>query len=358
MNNVHPLAREHLKDQSKISGMPGQQIDPSLRQLQLNINYIADSAYIIYPSDENENLSEKYIDILRFESEWKKKEISKLAFLKPSNTLFISSSNAIDLLIKTFCEPKIDSICIASPTFPLYAFCAYNHLVTVIDIPLEGHDLDILNVSKILDSKTKILFIPAPNNPVGSFPKRELIFELIKKFEGVIVLDEAYIEFSDESSFVNHVNLYPNLVILRSFSKIWGHAGLRCGVTIGNEALITTLKRMLPPCFFPTITQEIINTILSKSRELILKMHLENKAEREKLMKGLKEMTSTIQVYPSQSNFILVKFNDANKMFEGLLKEGFLVKNFHPIIPNTLRISLGNKDDNRKLLTILQQNDE
>lgn len=355
MNDIHKLAREHLYKDNRLSGMPGQMENPLLTKLHLNLNYFSDSDYVTYPLDVNENICRQFIDFLKEEALWK--ETPPPLFLEPGNLLFLSVSNAIDLIIRAFCEPLKDSVCIANPTFPLYAFCANNHNNPVIDIPLEGSLLNGINVSKIIASKSKVLFIPIPNNPVGTVPKKTAIVELLNNYKGLIVLDEAYIEYADEGSFIEYLEHYPNLVVLRSFSKIWGHAGIRCGVVVGSEMMINTLKKILPPCFFPSHTQEVLGTILAQPAK-VEAMREKAKTERQKLEKDLQEIPQVRYVYPSQSNFLLVEFFDGPSIYEKLLKNGVLVKNLHSLIPNTLRISLGKSDENISLLQVLRAKDQ
>jgi histidinol-phosphate aminotransferase len=350
MNTIHDLARKHLSQKNQLGGIPSKVENPFLKQLHLNINYFSDSNYINYPQDEDENISRQYIDFLKQEALWKKKLLP--SFIKPYHLLFFASSNAIDLIIRAFCEPIKESICITSPTFPLYAYCAYNHNSSVIDIPLEGRSLDVLNVSKIAASNSKILFIPVPNNPVGTIPNRQTIIELFNEFKGLIVLDEAYIEYADEGSFIEYLPYYPNLIILRSFSKIWGHAGIRSGVIIGSEIILNTLKQILPPFFFPAHTQEILRITLDDPYQ-VFKMKEQTRIERQKLEHGFKTLPQVCYVYPSQSNFLLVEFYEGLSIYAKLLQKGVLVRNLHSLIPNALRISLGKPEDNDRLLKLV-----
>lgn len=352
MTDIHKSARQHFSKTNSLSGMPGQSEISELSQLHLNLNYFSDSKYIKYPQDDDANISFQFIDFLKKEALWKRKTF--FSSLKPSNLLFISASNAIDLIVRTFCEPVKDSVCITSPTFPLYGFCANNNNSPLIDVPLEGHFLDRLNVPKIIHSNAKVLFIPIPNNPIGNIPDRWQVLELLNGFKDLIVLDEAYIEYSDEGSFIEYLQHCPNLIILRSFSKIWGHAGIRCGVVIASEVIINTLKKNLPPCFFPMHTQEILRIILEESAK-ILKIREETRTERQKLEEGIKGLPCVRTIYPSQTNFLLVEFVDGPKVYANLLQNGILVKNMHSLIQNTLRISLGKIEENAKIIQLLQE---
>lgn len=348
---MHPFAREHLKRKTNsISGMPGKELDSSLIQLNQNLNYFVGNKYFKYPSDYNEEISDLYIRFLKLENP----SSTDLSFLKPENLLFVASSTAIDLLIRAFCEPSVDQVGICSPTFPLYSYCASNNNIEVVDIRLVGESFDQLDREEILcRSNLKLLFIPAPNNPIGTMPNRESMIHLLRNHQGIIGVDEAYIEFAEDSSFVSEINRFSNLAILRSFSKAWGLAGIRCGVVIANSELIQTIQQLLPPCFFPSAVQDILREVLL-SPDHIFKTRQIVAEERKYLVDKIVKLPITQKVYPSQSNFIAVTFFDGNRVHRSLVERGILVKNLAPVLPNTLRISLGDIKANRYLIEILE----
>jgi histidinol-phosphate aminotransferase len=355
----HPLACEHLKNRKKkITGMPGEVKNSGeglldIRQLHNNVNYFADTDYISYPSNENPELAAQFIDFLKFDESLKGAPNGGLSFLTPDHLFFISASEAIDLLIRSFCEPKVDKVCITSPTFPLYEYCAANHNSLIVDVPLKGEIYDEMDVQRILSENPKLTFIASPNNPVGSLVQYENLLALIKNIQGILVIDEAYIEFSTHPSLVNYVDEYNHLVILRSFSKIWGLAGIRCGVVISNPAVIYTLKQMVTPCRFPSHTQRILEDSVAKYRAIV-EMRSIVEAERIYLTTSLKHLECIEKIYPSEANFLLIKFFDAQLVYQKLLNAGFLVRNTNDFVKNSLRISLGNHEDNEKLVFVFR----
>ncbi len=351
----HPLAREHLKNrEKKVSGMPGaEKSSEDLRQLHHNVNYFADTDYISYPSNENPELAAKFIEFLKFDELSKGTSEDALSFLTPDHLFFISVSEAIDLLVRTFCEPKVDKVCITSPTFPLYEYCAANHNSLIVDVQLTGDLYDRINVQRVLSEDPKLTFIASPNNPVGGVAQYENLLSLIKNIQGILAIDEAYIEFSAHPSFVNYVDEYSHLVILRSFSKIWGLAGIRCGVIISNPALIYTLKQMVTPCLFPAHTQKILEDAVANYRDIV-QMRSLVEAERVYLTQCLNELEIVEKIFPPEANFLLIKFFDAQLVYQKLLSAGIIVRNTDDFVKNSLRISLGNHEDNEKLVFVLR----
>ncbi|MBS3905254.1 MAG: aminotransferase class I/II-fold pyridoxal phosphate-dependent enzyme [Simkania sp.] len=359
MTKIHPLARKHLLDnQCTVSGMPEKTWHTEKNCiLDSNINYYADSPYQHYPLDDNPQLSETYIHFLKQEHCCKQGDVSSLSFLTPSHLLFISASTAIDLLIRTFCEPALDKVCIFSPTFPLYAYCSLCQNTPVIDIPLIGRHYDRINTEKVSVESPKLLFIPSPNNPVGSIPCAEDILALLQNTQSIVVIDEAYIEYADHLSFTPYIDAFPNLVILRSFSKIWGLAGIRCGVVLGDPMTIHTLKKLLTPYNFPAHTQEILKGSLNQMQN-ILEIRSIAKKDMQYLTEQMQALSICLHVYPSETNFVLVQFTNAKQVFHELYSLGFLVKDTSRVVPNTLRISLGTTQNNERFIAALQHIDK
>lgn len=352
--SFHPLARRHLLQSNHFSpGMPAENFDqPHIRRLHLNLNYFTNSPYIYYPNEENSLLFSKYVDFLNFERQ--SKSAKDPLTLESDQIMFIASSEAIDLILRAFGEPKHDSIAILEPAFSYYGFAASNNDLSVVKVPLTGRDYEEFSVEKILAHQPKITFVNVPNNPVGSIPKRSQILHLLQQAKGLVVIDEAYIEFSDESSYVDLIHDFPNLAILRSFSKVWGMAGIRCGAVIGQPPIINTLKRMRPPCSFPTHTQQLIAQTLNHP-ELVLEVKEKTREQRQFLTKQLLEIDEIHKVFASHTNFILVQLEKSQQVFEKLFSKGILIKNMHPLIPNALRISIGKKDDHKHLAQAIKE---
>lgn len=346
---MHPLARKHLLHRPySLKGSPGSTDSYPMYFLNQNINYFSDSNYRHYSPDINHSISKKYLSYLEIESSQKQ---SDHPFLNASNLLFFGTSFAIDLLIRAFCEPHQDSVLICSPTFPLYRFCTHNHGANILDFPLQGENLDSLRVSEILSSTAKILFLPIPNNPIGSIPCRNEVLTIVEQFKGIVVLDEAYIEMSSSPSFLPLIHKSPNLVILRSFSKSWGLAGIRAGVVIAHQDIIETLSQLIPPCYFPSHTQEILDRILNFPEKLA---HIRSKVdqERDRFKMALAKLSFVKKIYKTEANFISIEVEDAIRLFNFLKGLGFLIREVE--LPNTLRISFGTEEVNTLLIDTLK----
>lgn len=352
---MHPLVRKHLlNDKRTVSGMPEKSgYHEKNRLLDSNVNYYTDSTYNHYPPESNPKISDRYIDFLKCEHCSKSGDAQSLSFLTPSHLLFMSASTAIDLLIRVFCEPGLDKVCISSPTFPLYAYCSLYSNAPLVDVPLIGENYDRLDVEKILAESPKLIFIPSPNNPIGCVPNYQDILYLLDNTASIVVVDEAYIEYSDHPSLISHIAQYPNLIILRSFSKVWGLAGIRCGTILGNPSAIYALNKCLTPYHFPMHTQQILEKALDQF-QIVFDIKAVAKRDSAKLREGLENLSMTVKTYPSETNFILVEFDDPQRVFHELLKAGFLVKNTSAAVPNTLRISLGTTEDNEHLIAALK----
>jgi histidinol-phosphate aminotransferase len=314
----------------------------------LNLNHYVSSPYIFYPNENNPLLFNSFLEFLNLEKQAKAPGSQPIT-LNADQALFLSSSEAIDLLIRTFCEPKQDSICIMNPAFPYYAFAAINNNVDVLDIPLTGSYYEEMQLDVVLARQPKIIFIPFPNNPVGSVVQRDQVMSLLQQAQGIVVIDEAYIEFADELSLIDAIQDHPNLVILRSFSKVWGMAGIRCGAAIAQPHLINTLKKVRPPCSFPTHTQHMILQMLQKP-EVILEVKRQAKEERLYLIQQLQQIKGVKKIYPSQTNFILAEFDEHQLIFEELKHRGILIRRIDHLVPQALRISLGTRADHDCLI--------
>lgn len=326
--------------------MPNGIQNDALRPLHLNINLFSESPYAIYPVDQNEELAQLFIKYLKSES------FEDISFLTRDHLLFISASEAIDLLIRTFCDPH-DTVCFTKPTFPLYEYCSENQNCRSIGISLEGPNLDLFSVLDILKHRPKLTFLTTPNNPTGVILNTENVSELIKSNQGILAIDEAYTEFSDQASYISQISKSENLVILRSFSKIWGLAGIRTGVTIGPPLLIQTLRTMMTPCNFPKHTQEILKSALLNYRDISLMKHL-IKQEKERIIQRISRLSIIKKIYPSDANFFLIEFTDADSIHQILMRNGICARNCSQAVPGTLRISLGSIKDNEQWISILE----
>ncbi len=306
--------------------------------------------------DANENPFNNGVN--RYPDPLQKKLKQRIAEIKgvKAEQLFLGngSDECIDLLFRLFCRPGIDKVATISPSYGMYAVSARINQIELEEILLnEDFSLDperILNASK----DCTILFLCSPNNPTGqSFPKAQLI-ELVEKFQGIVVIDEAYIDFSLEDSMLTVLNDYPNLTVSQTFSKAYGMAGIRLGMLFGSIELISWINKIKPPYNINQLTQEfafkklVDLTIVKSEIELIV-------SERKKLMNAFSHLSLIQKVYPSDSNFILIKVAAADLLYYYLIKKGIVVRNRsnQPLCNNTLRLTIGTPDENILLINAL-----
>jgi histidinol-phosphate aminotransferase len=307
--------------------------------------------------DANENPYQS--DYNRYPDPHQKKVKEKLALIKNvnPNQIFLGngSDEAIDLLIRIFCEPANDSILITEPTYGMYSVCAGVNNVKVDSITLtENFELVAETLLAEFKPTTKLIFLCSPNNPSGNLLNKESITKILSQFKGIIVIDEAYIDFANDEGFLPVLNQFPNLVILQTFSKAWGLAGLRLGMAFASSEIITLMNKVKYPYNVNVVTQQLaldsLNTIQTKNSwvtEII--------AERERVKKEIVKIKGVQKVYQSDANFILVKIVNANEVYSALLKNRIIVRNRSNIIlcANCLRITIGTPDENNQLLNTL-----
>ncbi|WP_132054222.1 histidinol-phosphate transaminase [Pseudocnuella soli] len=287
-----------------------------------------------------------------------KEKIAKIKATKPENILLGNGSDeCIDLLIRAFCEPAQDNIVIVPPTYGMYEVYAHINNVPVKCIPLlPNFQLNLDALAEEVDARTKIIFLCSPNNPTGNSLHREDIELVLNNFDGLVVVDEAYINFSRQRSFIADLADYPNLVILQTFSKAWGLAALRLGMTIASAEIINILNKIKPPYNINQATQELASKALD-NLEGVNAMITELVKEREVLASGLKQLPIVQEVYPTDANFILAKVADANAVYDFLVAQGIIVRNRSNVIlcEGCLRITVGTERENKELLQQLQQ---
>jgi histidinol-phosphate aminotransferase len=278
--------------------------------------------------------------------------------LKPSE-IFIGngSDEAIDLLFRIFCEPKTDNILICPPTYGMYQVSAEINDVAIKRANLTADfQLDFVEINRQIDENTKLVFFCSPNNPTGNSLNRSEILEFTENFNGIVIVDEAYIHFSAEQSFLPEIKNYPNLIVLQTFSKAWGLAGLRIGLAFANEAIIRLFNKVKPPYNISEIAQEAILEAL-KEKAKIEKTIAKIVSEREKLIENLSRLELIGKIYPTDANFVLVKSTDANSIYNFLLDETIVVRNRNSVelCEGCLRITVGTEEENAKLLESLKK---
>jgi len=261
------------------------------------------------------------------------------------------SDEIIDLAIKTFCEPQRDKIIICPPTYGMYEVSAAINDVEVVEIPLTKNFQ--LDTEKIIENtqKAKILFICSPNNPSGN--DFEQIEEVIQKFKGIIFIDEAYIDFSSRSSMLHKIEKYPNIVISQTMSKAWGLAAARVGIAYANKQIIDIFNKVKAPYNVSSLNQEIAFQTLENIENY--QSQVNNILEQRRLLETeLGKLSYVVKVYPSDANFLLVEFLDAEKVFKNLVSQKIIIRNRAHLVPNTLRITVGTKEENKKLIEVLR----
>lgn len=265
------------------------------------------------------------------------------------------SDEVLDLLFRAFCEPNRDNIITLPPTYGMYGVLADLNAIENREVLLTN-DFEP-NVDEILNAvseKTKIIFLCSPNNPTGNSFSDESIMYLLKNFNGLVVLDEAYIDFSPKESWLSALDEFPNLVITQTLSKAYGLAGLRVGILYASEEIISILNKIKPPYNLNTASQEIAmkklsqNTLAAQVKKIV--------SERENVIKSLKTINFIKQIFPSDANFVLVKVDDATLRYNQLIQAGIVVRNrsSQPLCENCLRITIGAKEQNNQLITTLK----
>jgi histidinol-phosphate aminotransferase len=304
------------------------------------------------PLPENYN---RYPDPLQTEI---KEKIAEWNDVK-SSQIFVGngSDEAIDLLFRIFCEPKTDNVLICPPTYGMYAVSAAINDAEIRRANLtEDFELDFQAIKRTIDANTKLLFVCSPNNPTGNSFGCEEVLNLAKNFHGIVVVDEAYIHFSPEKSLVSETNNFPNLIVLQTFSKAWGLAGLRVGLAFANEEIIKLFNKIKPPYNVSQIAQKAVLRAL-KNKRLVEETITEIVAEREKLIENLREFSFVTKIYPSDANFVLVKTTDAERIYKFLLEEKIVVRNRSNVelCAGCLRITIGTTKENASLLKSLKK---
>ncbi len=346
MFNLQNLVRENIKRLTPYSSARKEFTGAAQIFLDANENSFGS------PLARNYN---RYPDPLQ----WKIKEkIAEMNSVNPQN-IFIGngSDEAIDLLFRIFCEPRKDNILICPPTYGMYQVSADINDAEIKRANLtEDFQLDFAKIENEIDENTKLLFICSPNNPTGNAFAKFDLSNLARKFNGIVVVDEAYIHFSRENSMLEELENLPNVVILQTFSKAWGLAGLRVGLAFANEEIIQLFNKVKPPYNISEIAQNAILDALENRQEVEHNIsQIIN--EREKLIENLSKLSIAMKIYPTDANFILVKTVDAEKIYRFLLDEKIVVRNRNNVelCEGCLRITIGTPEENESLLKSLKK---
>lgn len=265
------------------------------------------------------------------------------------------SDEAIDLLFRAFCEPGCDNVVAIDPTYGMYEVCAAINNVEYRKVPLdEAFRFRADDMLRKADAQTKLMFLCSPNNPTGNSLDRAEMERLLDAFDGLVVVDEAYIDFSSGPSLLGQLKERPNLVILQTFSKAWGCAGIRLGIACAHPEVIAILNKIKYPYNVNLLTQREALHMLQQPLQVRQWVEVLLK-ERERLMEAFAELPCCLQVYPTDANFFLAKVTDANGIYARLVEQGIIVRNRSHITlcDNCLRITVGTSEENDALLEAL-----
>ncbi|MEC5146794.1 histidinol-phosphate transaminase [Chitinophaga sp. 212800010-3] len=296
----------------------------------------------------------RYPDPMQWQLKYKIADIKGV----PPQNIFIGhgSDEAIDVLYRSFVRPGVDNVILCPPTYGMYEVSAHVNDAVIRKVTLtEEFQLDIPALQQAIDENTKLIFICSPNNPTGNNINRTDIELLLNNFNGIVVIDEAYINFSRQKTFIQELTEYPNLVVLQTLSKAWGLAGLRIGMAFASEDIINTFNKVKPPYNISQATNELalqalenVNQVNEWIREIVI--------ERDLLSAGLVQLPEVLHIYPSDASFILVKTTDAKGIYNYLVEQGIVVRDRSKVelCLGCLRITVGTPAENLRLLEVLK----
>lgn len=285
-----------------------------------------------------------------------KEKLSELNQISTENIFLGNGSDeVIDLAFRIFCEPKKNKVLTFSPTYGMYEVSANVNDVELINLDLnEDFQIDLEALKPYLnDENLKIIFICSPNNPTGNSIQN--IKYILEHFNGIVFIDEAYIDFSPEESFRNQIENYPNLIVSQTFSKAWGMASVRVGIAYASKEIIKFYNKVKPPYNISQLNQDaVLNTIdntkinqVSENIKIILE-------EKKSLIQNLEKLDLVKTIFPSDANFILIEVDNANSVYQELVNQNVIIRNRNSVIKNCLRITVGSPDENKKLIETLQ----
>ncbi|MDT0690502.1 histidinol-phosphate transaminase [Salegentibacter sp. F188] len=341
--NINKLVRENVaglkpyssaRDEYQSTGSEMVFLDANENPFQTDVNR--------YPDPQQRNL---------------KSELAKIKGVDTSNILLGNGSDEVlDLLFRAFCEPAKDNVITLPPTYGMYKVLANINNIENREILLTpDFEPDIAEILEATDEQTKMIFLCSPNNPTGNSFSEENITKILESFNGLVVIDEAYIDFSAKESWLLQLKKYPNLVITQTLSKAYGMAGIRLGICYASEEIIQILNKIKPPYNVNELTQQrALYRVLNQD-----KVNLEVSdilSERKRLFKELDEVDFVKKIYNSDANFILLKVDNATRRYDELISKGIVIRNrtTQPLCENTLRFTVGTKDENDKLIKALQ----
>lgn len=265
------------------------------------------------------------------------------------------SDEVLDLLFRAFCEPKVDNVITLPPTYGMYGVLANINAVENKEVLLSADfQPEIDAILDAVDDKTKMIFLCSPNNPTGNTFSDESVVTLLQNFKGLVVIDEAYIDFSKKQSWLNELDEYPNLIITQTLSKAYGLAGIRLGICYASSAIIGILNKIKPPYNVNELTQQRALERLADKEKIQLEID-SIIIQREDLLKVLDKVKFVKKIYPTEANFVLIKVDDATRRYNELIAKGIVIRNrtTQPLCENTLRLTIGTAEENKKLMDAL-----
>lgn len=287
-----------------------------------------------------------------------KELLSEIKGVSTKNILLGNGSDEVlDLIFRAFCEPNQDNIITLPPTYGMYSVLANINAIENKKVMLaEDFQPKVNQILEAVNKNSKILFLCSPNNPSGNSFSVEKVEELLTKFNGLVVVDEAYIDFSEQKSWLEKLTDYPNLIITQTLSKAYGLAGIRLGVCYASEAVISVLNNIKPPYNVNELTQQKAIERLSNMNEVQSEI-AEIINQRTLLIESLKSVSFIDEIYPTDCNFVLVKVDDATKRYNQLIEKGIVIRNRtnQPLCENCLRFTVGTESENKKLISALEQ---
>jgi histidinol-phosphate aminotransferase len=297
----------------------------------------------------------RYPDPLQWEI---KEKIAKIKNIDPEQIFLGNGSDEpIDLIFRCFCEPGIDEVIVCPPTYGMYEVSANINDISLNRVPLNDHfQLDLPALENAIKSNTKIIWICSPNNPTGNSIDRHDIEMVLNNFDGLVVIDEAYINFARQRSFLTDLNEYPNLVVLQTLSKAWGLAGLRLGMAFATKEIIAFFNKVKPPYNISQPVQDLVLKALDELGQVndMIRLLVES---RNHLAQALGKTSQVTHIYPSDANFLLVRFKNAKAMYTFLLGKGIVLRDRSNVLlcDQCLRITVGTDAENEKLLETINE---
>jgi len=353
--NLDNLVRENIRKMTPYSSARHEFSGKASVFLDANENSFGSPLFLLSPSEGGPGVRvNRYPDPLQMEV---KEKLSKIKGVPPQNIFLGNGSDeAIDLLYRIFCVPGRDNVIIFPPTYGMYEVCAEMNDVKVNKISLtKDYQLNLEAVEYAIDPFTKLIFICSPNNPTGNSMHRADVEVILNNFSGLVVIDEAYINFAKQKTFIAELTEYPNLVVMQTLSKAWGLAGLRLGMAFASQPIIELMNKVKYPYNINTATQLLALEALDKVDWVNEHITIMVK-EREKLKNDLLAFDNTVTVYPSDANFLLMKIKDAGKIYDYLCSEGIIVRDRSKVVlcEDCLRITIGTPEENKQLMTALE----